>query len=84
MEMTKYTQFKLAAIQAEPIYFDRDASTEKACRLIQEAGKQGATLAAFGESWLPGYPFFVWGSATASMAAEYLANAVEVIGKPII
>ncbi len=76
--MTKYTQFKLAAVQAEPIYFDRDASTEKACHLLHEAGAQGATLAAFGESWLPGYPFFVWGSATASMAAEYLANAVEI------
>ena len=35
-------------------------------------------LAAFGESWLPGYPFFVWKYATASMAAEYLANAVEI------
>ena len=76
--MGTYTQFKLAAVQAEPIYFDRDASTEKACRLIQEAGAQGAGLAAFGESWLPGYPFFVWGDATASMAAEYLANAVEI------
>ena len=76
--MMTYTQFKLAAVQAEPIYFDRDASTEKACHLIQEAGAQGATLAAFGESWLPGYPFFVWGKATASMAAEYLVNAVEI------
>lgn len=76
--MTGYTQFKLAAIQAEPIYFDRAASTEKACHLIREAGAQGATLAAFGESWLPGYPFFVWGSATGSMAAEYLANAVDI------
>ncbi len=76
--MTEYTQFKLAAIQAEPVYFDRQASTEKACHLIREAGAQGATLAAFSESWLPGYPFFVWGSATGSMAAEYLANAVEI------
>ncbi|OGP50598.1 MAG: nitrilase [Deltaproteobacteria bacterium RBG_13_43_22] len=76
--MAKYTQFKLAAVQAEPVYFDREASTEKACSLIREAGAQGATLAAFGESWLPGYPFFVWGSATGSMAAEYLANAVEI------
>ena len=76
--MTEYTQFKLAAVQAEPVYFDREASTEKACHLIQEAGAEGATLAAFGESWLPGYPFFVWGSATRSMAAEYLANAVEI------
>jgi predicted amidohydrolase len=76
--MTEYTQFKLAAVQADPVYFDREASTEKACHLIQEAGARGATLAAFGESWLPGYPFFVWGSATQSMAAEYLANAVEI------
>ena len=76
--MTEFTQFKLAAIQAEPVYFDREASTEKACHLLREAGTQGATLAAFGESWLSGYPFFVWGSATGSMAAEYLANAVEI------
>ena len=78
--MTKYTHFKLAAVQAHPIYFDSEASTEKACQLIREAGVMGATLAAFGEAWLPGYPFFVWGEATASMAAEYLANAVEIPG----
>jgi predicted amidohydrolase len=42
----------------------------------------GATLAAFGETWLPGYPFFVWGSGSGRLpwkaTAEYLANAVEV------
>ncbi len=76
--MTEYAQFKLAAIQAAPVYFDRDASTEKACRLIKEASAQGATIAAFGETWLPGYPFFIYGSPTEAMAAEYLANAVEI------
>jgi predicted amidohydrolase len=76
--MTQYAQFRLAAIQACPVYFDREASTEKACHLILEAGKQGATLAAFGESWLPGYPFFVWHSGTGAVAIEYLANAVEI------
>jgi nitrilase len=81
--MTSYSEFKLAAIQAAPVYFDREASTKKACRLIQEAGAQGATIAAFGETWLPGYPFFIWESSSDDLlpwkaAAEYLANAVEI------
>ena len=78
--MTEYAQFRLAAINAAPVYFDREASTEKACRLIREAGAQAATLAAFGESWLPGYPFFVWTQASAAIRADYLANAVEIPG----
>jgi predicted amidohydrolase len=76
--MTEYSRFKLAAVQAAPVYFNRDASTGKACRLILEAGATGANLAAFGETWLPGYPFFVWGSRSSKVAAEYLANAVRI------
>ena len=78
--MTNYSQFKLAANQAAPIYFDQAASAKKACSFIQKAGEQGAVLVAFGECWLPGYPFFVWGeyAANNAMAPEYLANAVEI------
>ena len=73
----------MAAIQAEPSYFDRDASTEKACALIEEAGKRGATIAAFGESWLPGFPTFAHTTHSFDVdywnaAANYLENAVEV------
>lgn len=76
--MTTYTKFKLAAIQAAPVYFNLEASLEKACRLIKEAGQQDVTLAAFCETWLPGYPFWVWRESTSQMSSEYLANAVEI------
>jgi predicted amidohydrolase len=81
--MKKYPEFTLAAIQAAPVFFDREASTEKACRLIKAAGEKGVTIAAFGETWLPGYPFFIWRSSSDRVvlwkaAAEYLANAVEI------
>jgi nitrilase len=75
--------FRLAAIQAGAVPFNREASTEKACRLIRDAGAMGATIAAFGETWLPGYPFFAHAPISAltwQAMAEYLENAVEIPG----
>jgi nitrilase len=79
--MTTNSSFRLAAIQAAPVYFDREASTEKACSLIKEAGAKGATIAAFGEVWLPGYPFFLSAQTqplTWKALGEYIASAVEI------
>ena len=80
MSSTEYPEFTLAAVQAESIPFDVDASTDKACNLIEAAADQHATLAAFGETWLPGYPFFAHQPASPlwwQAAAEYLASAVR-------
>ena len=80
------SEIVLAAIQAAPVHFDRDASTEKACRLIAAAADKGATLAAFGECWLPGYPAFAFAPPTLTRwraGAAYIAAADEVPGPEI-
>ena len=54
------TAFKIAAIQACPEYLNSDATVDKACALIKDAGAKGAALATFPEAFLPGYPLWVW------------------------
>ncbi len=75
---------RLAAIQAAPILFDKDASTEKACTLIEKAGKDGVDMAVFGETWLPGYPFWIESGVTDETwraSADYIENAI-ILGGP--
>ncbi len=43
-------------IQASPVFNNLEASLEKAVGLIAKAARLGARLAAFGETWLAGYP----------------------------
>lgn len=52
----EFQDFTLAAVQAAPVYLDRDASIEKACRLIDEAAALGSDLAVFGETWSRAMP----------------------------
>ncbi|MEY2443810.1 MAG: nitrilase, partial [Ilumatobacteraceae bacterium] len=76
--------FRLAAIQAAPVLLDRQASTDKACDMIAKAGEMGATMAAFGETWLPGYPRWVHARIPyhqrRQLNGRYLAAAVTIPG----
>jgi predicted amidohydrolase len=45
----------VAIIQARPVYYNLNASVEKAVALIERAASQGAQLITLGETWLPGY-----------------------------
>lgn len=51
---------KVAVVQQPPIYLNLTASMERAIDLIAQAAHQGAHLVVFPETWLPGYPTFVW------------------------
>jgi predicted amidohydrolase len=51
-----------AAVQATPVFLDREATVDKACRLIEEAASNGAGLVVFPETFVPTYPDWVWRS----------------------
>jgi len=52
--------FTVAAAQAAPVFLDREATVDKACELIAEAGAAGARLIVFPECFIPTYPLWVW------------------------
>jgi aliphatic nitrilase len=79
---------KAAAVQAASVFLDREASTEKACALIREAGRNGARVIAFPEGFIPAHPvWFHFHSATGRIATklsvELFKNAVEIPGPEI-
>ena len=37
-------KFKVAAVQAAPVFLDLEATVDKACRLIHEAAENGAAF----------------------------------------
>lgn len=55
---TQYPSFKAAACHVAPVFLDSAATIDKTVALIDEAARAGASLVAFPESFVPGFP--VW------------------------
>ena len=85
---SRFSSVKVAVIQAAPVLFNREASVEKACQLIQEAASQGAQILLFPEAFIPAYPRGLsFGMVVGSRSPEgrrtwqgYWDNAVELPG----
>jgi nitrilase len=72
--------------QLAPVWFDREKTLEKVVSYIQDAADKNCRLVAFGESLVPGYPFWleVTGGAKFNdeqqkvIQAEYSKQAVQI------
>lgn len=74
---------RVAAIQAEPVWFDVDATVDKSIGLIEEASRGGAEIVAFPETFLPGYPWQIWldtPGAGMAFVPKYWANSPTADG----
>ncbi|RJG55873.1 carbon-nitrogen hydrolase family protein [Sphingobium terrigena] len=72
---------RVAAAQISPVFLDREATVDKAIEHIAVAAKQGVNLIAFGEAWLPGYPWWIYLVSPIKgfpFAQRLYKNAVEV------
>jgi nitrilase len=81
MPSQSHPKLRVAAVQAAPAFLDIDATIDKTIRLMQQAAKQGVKLIAFPETWIPGYPWWIWLSAPAfgmQFVQRYSDNSLVV------
>src|ERR1700704_4714640 len=72
-------QIRAAAVQAEPRWLDLAAGVDQVVGLIGEAAHRGAQLVAFPETFLPGYPWWIWLDSPAwgmQFVARYSENSM--------
>lgn len=76
----------VGAVQMAPVFLDRAATLAKVENYIDEAGESGCKLVVFGETVVPGYPFWLGRTDGARFNSDlqrdihslYLQEAVQI------
>jgi aliphatic nitrilase len=79
-------QVRVAVVQAEPRWLDIAAGVDQVVDLIAEAARGGAQLVAFPETFLPGYPWWIWLDSPAwgmQFVTRYSENSITRDGSEI-
>ena len=84
MPAQTHPKLRVAAVQAAPVFLDLDGTIDKTIRLMKDAADQGVKLIAFPETWIPGYPWWIWLNSPA-MGMQYVQryndNSLVEIGR---
>lgn len=83
MSGDNYPNLRVAAVQAAPVFLDREATLAKLEGLVRDAADQGAELVVFGETFLPAFP--IWNGVLAPVDQHpfferLFRNAITVPG----
>jgi aliphatic nitrilase len=68
-------------VQAEPVWNDLDGGIDKVITFSREAKHNGAEIIAFPETFIPGYPWFLWLDSVAwqsQFTVPYALNSLEI------
>jgi nitrilase len=77
--------FRVAVVQRPPVLLNREATLAAAAQHLNDAADGGARLVVFPETYVPGYPVWIWRlrpeedyALTSAIHAELLANSVDL------
>jgi nitrilase len=81
------TPHRVAVVQHPPVTLHRAKTLERGVALLEEAAAKGARLVSFPETWLPGYPEWLWRlrpgtdfELTSEIHGRLIENAVDLSG----
>src|SRR5581483_4516459 len=76
---------RVAVVQHPSVALHRDATLKRGVELLEESARHGAKLVAFPETWVPGYPEWMWRlrpgedfGLTGEIHARLLENSVNL------